>query len=192
MLQLKESITRWQQLRRWWQEWLVLKCLPHSTLVWLLANKIGQSEFKIMHPQQSFWKICLQKTAVWNQLCWRDVLENYVPNIWRLGRWWSDCGWHTGLVGEWAATWRETGKSNAAHQRKEHTTESRELYIQAKEVSYMGHLLTEMDLKPDPEKVAAIKNMHRPHNRKELQQYLGMVTYSGKFPPQLSDVTVCW
>ncbi len=131
MLQLKESITRWQQLRRWWQEWLVLKCSPHSTLVWLLENKIGQSEFKIMHPQQSFWKICLQKTAVWNQLCWRDVLENYVPNIWRLGRWWSDCGWHIGLVGEWAATWRETGKSNAAHQRKEHTTESRELYIQS-------------------------------------------------------------
>ncbi len=64
--------------------------------------------------------------------------------------------------------------------------------FKAKEVSYMGHLLTEDGLKPDPEKLAAIKNVHRPHNRKELQQYLGMVTYSGKFPPQLSDVTVCW
>lgn len=34
--------------------------------------------------------------------------------------------------------------------------------FKAKEVSYMGHLLTADGLKPDPEKVAAIKNMHRP------------------------------
>ncbi len=61
--------------------------------------------------------------------------------------------------------------------------------FKANEVSYMGHLLTADGLKPDPEKVAAIKNMHRPQNRTELQQYLGMVTYSGKFLPQLSNVT---
>ncbi len=61
--------------------------------------------------------------------------------------------------------------------------------FKAKEVSYMGHLLTANGFKPDPEKVAAIKNMRRPQNRTELQQYLGMVTYSGKFLPQLSDVT---
>ncbi|KAL1262289.1 hypothetical protein QQF64_007554 [Cirrhinus molitorella] len=61
--------------------------------------------------------------------------------------------------------------------------------FKAKEVSYMGHLLTADGLKPDPQKVAAIRNMHRPQNRTELQQYLGMITYLGKFLPQLSDVT---
>lgn len=61
--------------------------------------------------------------------------------------------------------------------------------FKTKEVSYMGHLLTADGLKPDPEKVAAIRNMNRPQNRTELQQYLGMVTYLRKFLPQLSDVT---
>lgn len=61
--------------------------------------------------------------------------------------------------------------------------------FKAKEVSYMGHLLTADGLKPDLEKVAAIQNMHRPQNKTEQQQYLGMVTYLGKFLPQLSDVT---
>lgn len=57
--------------------------------------------------------------------------------------------------------------------------------FKTKEVSYMGHLLTADGLKPDPEKVAAIRNMNRPQNRTELQQYLGMVTYLRKFLPQL-------
>lgn len=35
----------------------------------LLANKIGQREFQIMHFQQYLWKICLQKNAIQNQLC---------------------------------------------------------------------------------------------------------------------------
>ncbi len=61
--------------------------------------------------------------------------------------------------------------------------------FKANEVSYMGHLLTANGLKPDLENVAAISNMHRPQNRTELQQYLGMVTYLGKFLPQLSDIT---
>ncbi len=41
--------------------------------------------------------------------------------------------------------------------------------FKAKEVSYMGHLLTADGFKPDPEKVAAIRNMHKPQNRTELQ-----------------------
>uniref|UniRef100_A0A8C2B8P6 ribonuclease H n=1 Tax=Cyprinus carpio TaxID=7962 RepID=A0A8C2B8P6_CYPCA len=59
----------------------------------------------------------------------------------------------------------------------------------AQEVKYMGHILTAEGLKPDPEKVEAVRKMQKPTNKTELQIYLGMVTYLGKFIPQLSTVT---
>ena len=57
------------------------------------------------------------------------------------------------------------------------------------EVKYIGHTLTAKGLKPDEKKVQAVQEMHKPHNKKELQQFLGMVNYLGKFVPQLSNVT---
>lgn len=59
----------------------------------------------------------------------------------------------------------------------------------AQEVKYMGHILTAEGIKPDPEKVEAVRKMQKPTNKTELQIYLGMVTYLGKFIPQLSTVT---
>lgn len=59
----------------------------------------------------------------------------------------------------------------------------------AQEVKYMGHILTAEGLKPDPEKVEVVRKMQKPTNKTELQIYLGMVTYLGKFIPQLSTVT---
>ena len=63
------------------------------------------------------------------------------------------------------------------------------LSIGVSQVEYFGHLITDEGLKPDPEKVKAIKNMPPPTNKKELQTVLGMITYLAKFAPQLSEVT---
>ncbi|KAL2090027.1 hypothetical protein ACEWY4_014715 [Coilia grayii] len=59
----------------------------------------------------------------------------------------------------------------------------------AHEVKYMGHILTAEGLKPDPQKVEAVKKMQKLTNKTELQTYLGMITYLAKFLPQLSTVT---
>lgn len=56
-------------------------------------------------------------------------------------------------------------------------------------VPFIGHLLTDKGLAPDPSKVCAITNMPTPTNVKSLQQLLGMVQYLSKFLPQLSAVT---
>ena len=59
--------------------------------------------------------------------------------------------------------------------------------IKLSEIHYIGHILNKEGLKPDPEKVKAICMMKSPENKEELQRFLGMVTYLGKFIPSLSQ-----
>ena len=56
------------------------------------------------------------------------------------------------------------------------------------QVSYLGHILTNCGLKPDPKKTIAVKNMPTPTNKEDLQRFLGMVTYISKFIPHFSQV----
>ena len=56
-------------------------------------------------------------------------------------------------------------------------------------VPFIGHLLTDKGLAPDPDIVSAIVSMPTLTNVKELQEFLSMVQYLSKFLPQLSTVT---
>jgi hypothetical protein len=42
-----------------------------------------------------------------------------------------------------------------------------------KEIEYLGHIISADGIKKDPRKVAIIKNMHEPSNRKEVRSFLG-------------------
>ena len=57
------------------------------------------------------------------------------------------------------------------------------------ELTFLGHLISANGTSPDPRKIDAILNMPEPNNVKELQRFLGMITYLGKFIPKLSDET---
>ena len=57
------------------------------------------------------------------------------------------------------------------------------------EVRFLGHLLSAEGIRPDDEKIAAIRDMPTPQSRAELQRFIGMVTYVSKFIPRLSDHT---
>ncbi|XP_053305893.1 uncharacterized protein K02A2.6-like [Spea bombifrons] len=57
------------------------------------------------------------------------------------------------------------------------------------EILYLGEIISSSGVKPDPTKVKAIENMPSPVNKKDLQRFLGMVTYLGKFIANLSDKT---
>lgn len=54
-------------------------------------------------------------------------------------------------------------------------------------MSYFGHKLTREGLKPDPNKIKAIKEMAPPRSKAELETRLGMVTNLSKFAPRLSE-----
>lgn len=56
-------------------------------------------------------------------------------------------------------------------------------------MKFLGHIFTPNGYEADPEKVKAIKQLRKPTNVKELQRLLGMVTYLGKFIPNLSELT---
>lgn len=60
-----------------------------------------------------------------------------------------------------------------------------------KSVSYLGHVLSHGEIRPNPEKVKAITNARAPRNVKELQSYLGLLNYYGKFIPNLSAEVNC-
>lgn len=57
------------------------------------------------------------------------------------------------------------------------------------EVNYFGHTLTQEGVRPDPNKVAAIKSIAVPQSKAELETVFGMITSLSKFAPRLSDAT---
>ena len=57
------------------------------------------------------------------------------------------------------------------------------------EVIFLGHKVTATGIYHGDRKVEAIKNMPLPESKKELQRFLGMINYLGKFVPNLSENT---
>ena len=57
------------------------------------------------------------------------------------------------------------------------------------EVVFLGHLFSHEGVKPDPTKIEAIRDMPTPKSKQDLQRLLGMITYLGKFIPNLSITT---
>jgi len=54
------------------------------------------------------------------------------------------------------------------------------------ELNYLGHVVTSEGVKPDPEKVKAIKNFPIPKNTTDVKSFLGLKGYYRKFIPQFS------
>lgn len=61
--------------------------------------------------------------------------------------------------------------------------------FQRSELKYLGHIIGQGVIKPDPAKVTAIENMPTPNTHEEVRRLLGMATYLSKFCPNLSEVT---
>lgn len=57
------------------------------------------------------------------------------------------------------------------------------------EIKYIGHLITQNGVKPDPKKIETIINLPSPKNIAHLQRFLGMVAYLSKFLPNMSSHT---
>ena len=54
-------------------------------------------------------------------------------------------------------------------------------------LKFLGHIVSDQGLKPDPAKVAAIKSIPVPTTVKQLQSFLGMTNYYRKFVSQYSE-----
>jgi hypothetical protein len=56
------------------------------------------------------------------------------------------------------------------------------------EVSYLGHIITEVGVQPGPKQVEATENFPRPETTKQLKSFLGMASYYRKFIPRFSQI----
>ena len=56
-------------------------------------------------------------------------------------------------------------------------------------VKYLGHLVSGSGIKPDPDKVSAIRNFKTPESVTDVQRFLGMVNQLAKFVPHVATVT---
>ena len=46
-----------------------------------------------------------------------------------------------------------------------------------REISYLGHLLTEEGVRPKPDMLKSIENLSAPTNKEEVMPYLGMLEF---------------
>ena len=57
------------------------------------------------------------------------------------------------------------------------------------ELKFLGHHLSQKGIKADEEKVKAIEEFRNPVNKEETRSFLGLITYLGKFIPDLAATT---
>jgi len=58
-----------------------------------------------------------------------------------------------------------------------------------KETEFLGHIVTQEGIKPNPDKIAAIKNFPCPKNKKEIKSFLGLLGYYRKFIKDFAKIT---
>ena len=59
----------------------------------------------------------------------------------------------------------------------------------SKEVQYLGHILSATGIRPLPSKTHAIQHMQPPTMPKQVQAFLGLVGYYGKFIKGFAKIT---
>jgi hypothetical protein len=57
------------------------------------------------------------------------------------------------------------------------------------EIKFFGYIFNKDGIKPDPEKVAAVKAMEAPKSLEEMRSFLGMCNFSSHFIPNYSIIT---
>jgi hypothetical protein len=58
-----------------------------------------------------------------------------------------------------------------------------------KEVSYLGHVIGEMGIRPDEKRIEAVKEFPKPKTTRELKGFLGLAGYYCRFIPNFSKIT---
>jgi len=58
-----------------------------------------------------------------------------------------------------------------------------------KEIDFLGHVITQDGIKPNPDKITAVKNFPCPKTTKQIKSFLGLLGYYRKFIKDLARIT---
>ena len=56
------------------------------------------------------------------------------------------------------------------------------------EVEYLGHIVSDKGIRPDPKKISAIVNYPRPKTVRDIRAFLGLVGYYRRFIKHFADI----
>ena len=56
-------------------------------------------------------------------------------------------------------------------------------------LKFLGHIIDQTGIQPDPEKISAVVEMDAPTNVLELRRFIGMVNQLGKFSKKIADLS---
>ena len=63
-------------------------------------------------------------------------------------------------------------------------------HILQPEVLFLGHVVSEQGMRPNPQLIDCVRNWKPPTSRREVQQFLGLANYYRRFVPKFSDLAV--
>jgi hypothetical protein len=92
----------------------------------------------------------------------------------------------------WASSWEELCERvrSVLERCREHgITLSRDKMQMGSEVRFAGHVISPKGVKPEPEKVTALKNFPAPTDQTGLRSFLGLAVQLGGFVPDLAHLT---
>ena len=91
-----------------------------------------------------------------------------------------------------------------ANERTQLTRQLSKCKIAARQVAFLGHVISQSGIQPDPAKIAAVRDIPRPQCIKDIRSFLGLAGYYRKFIPDFATVaallvrltektsTFCW
>ena len=62
-------------------------------------------------------------------------------------------------------------------------------HFRSTSVPFLGEIISQYGVKPDPQKLKALMGMSPLKNNKELQAFLGIINYLGKFSPSTANMS---
>lgn len=65
---------------------------------------------------------------------------------------------------------------------------SQKCKFKVKQITFLGHRLSEIGIEPASDKVETITRFRAPQNREELRSFLGLVTFVARYIPDLATV----